>query len=110
MINEKDLESNGWTRRDGGTFYKFEVEGDTLEGIYRGIRDGPYGPLGVLVTDDGERSFKMYASLARQLAGVVEGTPTRLDYRGEKESRQGRMYKDFAVYTKDLPQREEPPF
>ena len=110
MIDDKNDDDNGWVRRSGGNYFKFENEGACLQGIYRGTRDGPYGLLGAVDIDDGERTFKMYTALVGHLSGVAEGMLPRLEYLGEKESRKGNLYKDFAVFTRHPPQREEPPF
>ena len=66
-----------------------------------------YGPLGVIDAEDGRKSFKMYASLQRQLDGVTDGTEVLIVYRGEKRSRAGRDFKLFDVYTKEAEERPE---
>jgi hypothetical protein len=97
----------------GGEFHKWGEAGETLEGTWRGLQDGQYGPVGTLETPEGPVRFAVTTALLERLQGIPEGTELRLEYLGLRRSKAGREYKDFAVWVaavEDEPADPAPPF
>ncbi len=82
---------------------KFEVQGHEVMGLYHGTRDGKYGPLGVIETDDGEEIiFPLHTMLQSRLEDVNPGTTIRIVYLGYATSpKTNRQYKNFSVFIAD---------
>ncbi|HSF03110.1 MAG TPA: hypothetical protein VLA62_08870 [Solirubrobacterales bacterium] len=83
----------------GGEFHKWAEAGESLEGTWRGLQDGQYGPVGTLETPEGPVRFAVTTALVERLQGIPEGTELRLEYLGFRRSKAGREYKDFAVWV-----------
>ena len=82
---------------------KWNSVGQTVEGVYRGQRNGKYGPLTVVQTDSGELVYGTKAVLGRKLADVSVGDRIRIEYLGKRQSEQGREYGDFRVLVDKAP-------
>ena len=82
----------------GGDFHKWTHAGEALEGVWRGLHDGQYGPVGTLETTEGLTRFAATTALVERLGAIAEGTELRLEYLGIRRSKTGREYKDFAVW------------
>ena len=82
----------------GGDFHKWAQPGEALEGVWRGLHDGQYGPVGTLETTEGLTRFAATTALVERLGAIAEGTELRLEYLGIRRSKTGREYKDFAVW------------
>lgn len=82
---------------------KFEVRGHEVMGLWVGTRDGKFGPLGVVQTDDGEEIiFPLHTMLKSQLEDVNPGTLIRIVYKGyETSTKSGQQYKNFEVFIAD---------
>ena len=88
-----------WVSIGGGSFIKWAEEGQEAQGIYRGQREGKFGPLGMLDTAEGRVNFPLHTALLSRLAGVSEGTEIRMVYRGNEVSKSGRTFKAFDVFV-----------
>ena len=84
---------------------KWNSVGQTVEGVYRGQRNGKFGPLTVVQTDSGEMVYGTKAVLGRKLADVSVGDRVRIEYLGKRQSEQGREYGDFRVLVDKAPQK-----
>ena len=91
-----------------GEIFRFENNGDSIEGELSQIRDGNYfRPDGTkskvydLKTKDG-KTKTIFGSmvLERQIASVKVGTQVRIVYKGLVQTKSGRNAKAFEVYTK----------
>jgi hypothetical protein len=58
----------------GGDFHKWTTPGEALEGIWRGLHDGQYGPVGTLETPEGLVRFAVTTALVERLQAIPEGT------------------------------------
>jgi hypothetical protein len=95
----------------GGEIRKWETQGDTLEGIFRGIAPGKFGDLGVLEEPDGKTvRFPVHTALQEKVAGLKEGQTVKIEYLGLHEGKSGRKYKDFMVWVDDDGSDDETPF
>lgn len=84
-------------------FFKWERQGQEIEGIWKGKTDGKFGPIGWVEDeqDSSQRSFPLHTVLLNKLEDVGEGTLIRIEYLGKKSGKNGREYKNFNVYTSD---------
>jgi hypothetical protein len=96
----------------GGDFHKWTAPGESLEGIWRGLSDGQYGPVGTLETPAGTVvRFAATTALVERLQPIAEGTELRIEYQGLRRSKAGREYKDFALWVAEaVPPEEIDPF
>jgi len=78
-------------------FFRFEREGQALQGMWLGWTSGPFGKLGQLETREGVRTFSPSTVLANHLNKLDEGTLVRIRFSGWRLSKAGRKYRDFAV-------------
>jgi hypothetical protein len=88
-----------WRQIGQGQFHKWETPGDELEGTWRGMHDGRYGPLGTLETAGGLLTFPLHAALLDRLNRVREGAEVLIRYTGKQTSKAGRVFKHFEVYV-----------
>ncbi len=88
-----------WRQIGQGQFHKWETPGDELEGTWRGMHDGRYGPLGTVETMDGLLTFPLHAALLDRLNRVREGAEVLIRYTGKQTSKAGRVFKHFEVYV-----------
>jgi hypothetical protein len=84
-----------------GDFFKFTEPGDTLEGQWRGIKEGKYGKNGVVFVDGKPRIFSLNAMLT-DLEFVDVGTQVKIVLVGEQPSKGGmHPMKVFEIYVED---------
>ena len=88
-----------WRRVSQGQFHRWETPGGAFQGIWRGIRDGRFGPLGVLDTDQGLVAFPLPAALRVRLVQVHPGSLVLVRYTGLQTSTSGRIFKAFDVFV-----------
>ncbi len=82
----------------GGEIMKWTEEGQTLEGVWCGKRDGKFGALGDVETPEGQRvTFPVLTVLADRLSKVKEGELIQIVYQGEQVSAKGNKFKAFEV-------------
>jgi hypothetical protein len=91
----------------GGDFHKWTNPGETLEGVWRGLSDGQYGPVGTLETPEGLVRFAVTTALVERLQAIPEGTELKVQYLGMRRSKAGREYKDFGVWVAEEVKPEE---
>lgn len=90
------------------------VLNETVEGLYRGMREGQYGPDAPLVDIEIDGEVKTYygkVALARKLANVPEGAEVFITFRGLKAhpTQKGKTFNDFDVeYDDGEPEGEAP--
>ncbi len=79
--------------------YKWRDEGQSLEGTWRGSKEGKFGLLGTIETAEGVKvSFPLLRALEYRLKEVREGTLIRMIYKGLEVSQAGREFKAFEVF------------
>lgn len=97
----------------GNTFYKFDHEGQVLEGVWRGTKPGKYGDNGVVEQADGSMvQFTLNVTL-RDLVKVPDGADVRITYRGMARAKNGNEFKAFTIQVgedTDIPEDDEVPF
>ena len=94
-------EGSGQTRPP---IQKWQTIGQTVEGVYRGQREGKYGPLVVIQTPAGEVVYGAKAVLKSKLTTVKVGDLVRIEYLGKRKSAAGTEYGDFKVMVDSQPQ------
>ncbi len=89
-----------WRKVTGlSEIYKWRDQGQSLEGTWRGIKEGEFGLLGTIETAEGVKvSFPLLTALADRLKEVREGTLIRIIYEGLQVSQAGREFKAFEVF------------
>jgi hypothetical protein len=71
----------------GGSIIKWEGPGQTVQGVWRGLRDGKFGALGIVEQLDGSRvSFSMGLILTERLATVEEGEEVKIVFLGRSKN------------------------
>jgi hypothetical protein len=88
-----------WRQLGQGQFHKWETAGQELEGIWQGIHDGRFGPLGTLEAADGRLTFPLPAALRDRLMQVKLGALVLVRYTGLQTSTAGRTFKGFEVFV-----------
>src|SRR5262249_36196121 len=88
-----------WRRVSQGQFHRWETPGDAFQGVWRGIRDGRFGLLGVLDTEVGPVAFPLPAALRVRLVQVEPGNLVLVRYTGLQTSASGRVFKAFDVFV-----------
>lgn len=89
-----------WVQVGQGEFHKWTEKGDELEGIWRGQKDGQYGPLGMLDTAEGRVSFPLHTALLQRVEGIKEGAEIKIIYNGKQKTKDGKKeFKHFDVYV-----------
>jgi hypothetical protein len=88
-----------WRQIGQGQFRKWETPGEEFEGIWRGMHDGRFGPLGTLETSEGLITFPLHAALLERLKRVREGAEVLIRYTGKQTSKAGRIFKAFDVFV-----------
>lgn len=84
-----------------GEFFKFEDEGDTLEGVWRGASEGKYGMVGCVANDDGRWLFSLTAAL-RGLEEFKSGERVKIVLTGRMPMKGGKApMKTFDVFVDD---------
>jgi hypothetical protein len=91
-----------WVQRGGGTFFKWDTPGQSLEGLWQGQREGKFGQLGTISTASGNVTFPLHTALEMLLDGMPDGTLVRIVFTGKQmNARSGREFKAFDVFTMD---------
>jgi len=88
-----------WRQIGQGQFHKWEIFGEEVEGTWRGMHDGRFGPLGTLETPEGLITFPLHAALLERLKLVREGAEVLIRYTGKQTSKAGRIFKAFEVFV-----------
>src|SRR3990172_127202 len=94
-----------WVKVGQGEFHKWMEPGESLEGIWRGQKDGQYGPLGLMDVETGRVSFPLHTALLQRVEGIRSGADVRIEYLGKRLSKGGREFKAFDVFVAD-PQKD----
>lgn len=90
----------------GGSIIKWDHEGQVVEGVWAGTRDGKFGLLGDVKQADGKVvSVSMGAVLTDRLAGVEDGEMIRIVYMGQGKTKTGGKLNLFDVFV-DQPEDE----
>lgn len=89
-----------WKQLSGGTFFKFETEGDCLEGVWQGTQDGKFGDNGIVEVKGDRKLFTMNTAL-KDLMRVAPGTDVQITYVGKKLSKAGNEFKAFQILVED---------
>ena len=84
-----------WRQIGQGEFHKWETPGDELEGRWRGLHEGRYGPLGSIDTSQRLVTFPLHTALFDRLKRVQEGGHVLIRYTGKQTSKAGRVFKAF---------------
>lgn len=89
-----------WRKVTGlGEIYKWKDAEQSLEGTWRGSKEGNFGLLGTIETaEEVKVSFPLLTALADRLKEVREGTLIRIIYKGLQVSQAGREFKAFEVF------------
>ena len=88
-----------WRRVGQGQFQKWEASGQELEGLWQGIHEGRFGPLGTVDTADGRFTFPLPVALRERLGQVRPGLLVLVRYTGLQTSNAGRTFKGFEVFV-----------
>jgi len=91
-----------WKEVIRNNFFKFEADGDSIEGEYLGTEEGTFGDNHIIQTKEEKYAVGSYTDLNRKLKGVNVGDQVKITYLGEKQSEKNadRTYKDFKVEKK----------
>ena len=97
-------ELNGWTevKAEESVGFQWTKVGESIEGKLKNVViDAKFNNKRYFVdTAKGEISFFGSSVLNTRLAHVLVGDLVKIEYLGEVKSKQGRMFKDFKVFTK----------
>jgi hypothetical protein len=88
-----------WRKVGQGQFHKWETPGEELEGIWQGIHDGRFGPLGTLETAAGLVTVALPAALLDRVQRVRAGAEVLIRYTGLQTSKAGRLFKGFELFV-----------
>lgn len=87
-------------------FQKWTQKGQTVEGVYRGLRDGKYGPnIQIDTKDRGLVSCNSTRLLMDKLNGLNPGDLVKIEYLGKRMGKSGREFMDFDVYMDVAPEK-----
>jgi len=90
-----------WKKRErDGDFVKLGEDHPELIGSWKGTKEGKYGPLGIVETDDGEVVFPISAGL-RDLETFEEGDNLKIVYEGTGTTKDGHEFKKFSLFEDD---------
>jgi hypothetical protein len=95
----KEVGGNAGAGGNSSPVLKWNSVGQTVEGIYRGQREGKYGPLLVIQTPNGEVVYGVKAVLKRKLQGIEPGDRIKIEYLGKRKGQSGVEYGDFQVFV-----------
>jgi hypothetical protein len=86
---------------DRSPILKWNSVGQSVEGVYKGTREGKFGPLAIVQTSGGETACATNKVLLDGIAkeGIQVGGRLRIEYLGKKKSQNGYEYKDFKVFS-----------
>ena len=89
-----------WTRvlDHAGMFYKFETEGDSVEGILQSVGIGQNGSFLMILKDNGIAVKVGVSTLLEQVTWERHvGAMVRITFKGTEVSKTGRTYMRFDV-------------
>lgn len=89
-----------WKQLSGGSFFKFQTKGDSLEGVWQGTEQGKFGENGIVEVDGTPQKFTMNAAL-KDLIRVPKGTEVQITYTGKQLSKAGVEFKAFEILVED---------
>lgn len=95
----------------GGSGEKF-VLNQSVSGIFRGAREGQFGPDAPLVDIEVDGELKTYFGktvLAQKLRGVEPGEVVEITFLGLKPGKKGKTYNDFSVFVGEDEEPEQAP-
>lgn len=98
------MQRDKWHQVGGGSgdFIKWEQEGQTIEGHWRGQHDGKFGPLGTVTLPDGKSvRFPLHTALLDRVRRIREGAEILIRYGGKQKGKKGQEYKSFEVFVAD---------
>jgi len=97
-----------WVKHEssgGGSFVKFEKEGDSVEGLWEGIvgKSQKFNtPNGSIITEEGTKLVSCSTGLINQVEDIPAGTEIKIVYAGyKKNDSSGRDFKSFDVYINE---------
>jgi len=88
---------------DRSPILKWNSVGQSVEGVYKGTREGKFGPLAIVQTSAGETACATSKLLMDRLKGLVAGDIVKIEYLGKKKGQSGYEYKDFQVFMDVAP-------
>jgi hypothetical protein len=88
---------------------KWTEKGQELEGVWRGQRDGQYGPLGMLDAAEGRVSFPPHTVRLKRMESVREGAEVKIIYLGTAQNKKGQAFKNFDVYVASVEDLQDKP-
>ena len=89
-----------WVQVGGGNFHKWTEPGQSLEGLWRGHKDGKFGPVGMLDTREGRVTFPLHTALLSKMEEIASGAEVRIVYTGKQVAKgSGNEFKAFDVFT-----------
>ena len=100
----------GWKAVGGGgdgTLIRWQTTGQTLEGTYRGQKDGKYGPLGLMETPGGVQTFAMPTVLVDRFRLIPHDALVKIVYLGKQEGKTGQAFHAFNVFVDDTVELKE---
>lgn len=98
-----------WVQVGQGQFIKWTEKGQQLEGIWRGQKDGQYGALGMMDTNDGRMSFPLHTALLQRVEAIKQGAEIKIVYNGKHRTKDGlKEFKAFDVFVADVEAIEDP--
>lgn len=90
--------------------YKWEEPGQFILGRYKSLKDGTYGKLLMLETEDGVKAVGVPTILATRLESATPGDMLFIEYKGDEVQNSGRTAKEFELRIKPTGKRETLPF
>ncbi len=91
-----------WERVGGesgsAAYQKWTQKGQSVEGVYKGTRDGKYGPNVLIETPNGLVSCNSTRLLMDRLNGVRPGDLVKIEYLGKVMGKNGREFMNFDVF------------
>ena len=94
--------SRQWVKVGGGDFFKWTEQGQVIEGIWRGQKDGKFGSLGIVDTFEGKRiNFPLHTVLLNRVDSLRVGAEIRIVYLGKETGKSGTQYKAFDLFVSD---------
>jgi hypothetical protein len=91
----------GYKKFSGGKFFKFEEEGQQLEGIWDGYRESTNykGTYNGFINVDGERIVFGLSTAIEDMMVIPVGTQVKVVYIGKQVGKSGRQFKAYEVYV-----------
>lgn len=84
-----------------GNYFKFEVVGDNVKGVFLGFEDGNFGEQIKLSNEEGEIIIGSYTGLKGKLKEEDIGKMVGIVFKDWKVSKNKRRYMEFEVFVKN---------